>query len=410
MRRRFYVPVGIVAAALLFACGWFARPNRAPRAARSRHPDAARADPPPRLAELDRERADPEALAAIPYLGSVSGSARSAAGVLSREAAAFEGLNLVCSWDSPRARLFDMQGKLVHEWKQGTRGWNDVALLPDGSLLAAVNEQGLLKLDRNSRPLWWFAERVHHEFQVASDGSVRVLVRKAALRPEIHARYAAIADEVVTLDANGRELGRVSILEAIERSSHAGLLPSAAHRDFGPSRTELDVLHANSVEAFDGRLAGKSPLFAKGNLLVSMRTIDSVAIVKPDSLDVLWLWGPSILRGQHHATLLDNGHVLVFNNGLEASGAIEVDPLTWQVEWQYSPGKEFFSRSRGAAQRLPNGNTLLSASDKGYAREVTPQGRVVWEYANPENDEKGQRLTFRKVTRYRREELRFLGR
>jgi len=37
----------------------------------------------------------------------------------------------------------------------------------------------------------------------------------------------------------------------------------------------------------------------------------------------------------------------------------------------------------GAADRLPNGNTLITESDGGRAFEVTQQAEVVWEFYNP---------------------------
>jgi len=37
----------------------------------------------------------------------------------------------------------------------------------------------------------------------------------------------------------------------------------------------------------------------------------------------------------------------------------------------------------GYAQRLPNGNTLITESSFGRFFEVTKQGEIVWEYVNP---------------------------
>ena len=88
----------------------------------------------------------------------------------------------------------------------------------------------------------------------------------------------------------------------------------------------LDVLHTNHVEVFDGRLADRSPLYRAGNLLLSMRTISTILIADPRSREVLWAWGPGKLVFQHHPTLLDNGHLLVFNNGTERSEVLELDP------------------------------------------------------------------------------------
>ena len=37
----------------------------------------------------------------------------------------------------------------------------------------------------------------------------------------------------------------------------------------------------------------------------------------------------------------------------------------------------------GYAQRLPNGNTLITESSFGRFFEVTKEGEIVWEYVNP---------------------------
>jgi len=37
----------------------------------------------------------------------------------------------------------------------------------------------------------------------------------------------------------------------------------------------------------------------------------------------------------------------------------------------------------GSVERLPNGNTLICETSKGHFLEVTPDGKVVWEYINP---------------------------
>ena len=48
------------------------------------------------------------------------------------------------------------------------------------------------------------------------------------------------------------------------------------------------------------------------------------------------------------------------------------------------PQQDFFSPWRGSVQRLPNGNTLICSSERGQVFEVTPDGRVVWEFWNPD--------------------------
>ena len=54
--------------------------------------------------------------------------------------------------------------------------------------------------------------------------------------------------------------------------------------------------------------------------------------------------------------------------------------------WEYtaSPDKKaFFSSFISGAQRLPNGNTLITSGPTGRIFEVTKDGVIVWEYIWP---------------------------
>ena len=100
----------------------------------------------------------------------------------------------------------------------------------------------------------------------------------------------------------------------------------------------------------------------------------------------MWAWGHGRISGPHDATLLPSGNILVFDNGLgrDWSRVVEVDPLTREIVWEYRPSdpKSFNTETRGANQRLRNGNTLITESDNGRAFEVDRDGRIVWEFLN----------------------------
>jgi hypothetical protein len=91
----------------------------------------------------------------------------------------------------------------------------------------------------------------------------------------------------------------------------------------------------------------------------------------------------------------------------------EFDPLTSNVVWEYhgTPEDPFWSGVRSAQQRLPNGNTLITESDRGRLLEVSPAGEIVWEYVNP--DRGGPDNTYSPALmwgqRYMPEELSFLS-
>jgi hypothetical protein len=69
------------------------------------------------------------------------------------------------------------------------------------------------------------------------------------------------------------------------------------------------------------------------------------------------------------------------------SRVLEIDPVTLEVVWTYQmTGLEsyrFFSHYVSSAQRLPNGNTMITEGADGRIFEVTPAGEIVWEYVSP---------------------------
>jgi hypothetical protein len=56
-----------------------------------------------------------------------------------------------------------------------------------------------------------------------------------------------------------------------------------------------------------------------------------------------------------------------------------------QIVWIYNAksGQNFFTHIGGGAQRLPNGNTLITAESEGQIFEVTDDGTLAWEFVNP---------------------------
>ncbi len=322
------------------------------------------------------------------------------------------GLNLYSSRLRTSAQLIDNDGTEVHTWAYpGDDGWEHVELLPNGDLLVIVNEQAIFKIDKESNLLWRYEAATHHDLAIHPSGEIYALTDASVLEPEIHPDVSVIEDFIEILSPDGVLKDRFSILDAMRSSDYAFLMISPQHlpsdRDEG-ERLRLDMLHTNHIQVFDGSLAHRSPLFAEGNVLISMRTINTIAIIDPPSRKVLWAWGPSNLHRQHHPTLLPNGNILVFDNGQNRSQIIEFDPLTFEVRWRYAPKMGFLSRFRGSAQRLPNGNTLITESDRGYVFEVSPDHDIVWRFANPDVKTDNMRVAIWRMTRYPSAELDFI--
>jgi uncharacterized protein (UPF0248 family) len=129
-----------------------------------------------------------------------------------------------------------------------------------------------------------------------------------------------------------------------------------------------------------------------GDILASYRPTSTVIRISRKTGKILWKLGSPTVAGQHAPTLLGNGNVLIFDNGphrlddaVPYSRVIEVNPATNEIVWKYQdkPTWNFFSPRMGFAQRLPNGNTLITESSFGRVFEVTKEGEIVWEYINP---------------------------
>jgi hypothetical protein len=153
----------------------------------------------------------------------------------------------------------------------------------------------------------------------------------------------------------------------------------------------------------DNPLAAKDRAFAPGNLLICFRNVNQVAILEKDSKEALWAWGEGHLEWPHHPTMLANGNILIFDNGVarKYSRVIELDPVIGTIVWEYlaDPPEAFYTYGKGSAQRLPNENTLICEGDRGRAFEITSDGETVWEWFNPRT-KKGRRVQIYRMMRY----------
>lgn len=201
---------------------------------------------------------------------------------------------------------------------------------------------------------------------------------------------------VVLLDGHGAQLEEASLLELLRTAPEPFELKRIeAHWSRPEGTDEVDLIHANSIEWMRWtRLFGSNPLYGPSHFVMSLRNQDTVLIADWKTRRVLWTWGQGQISGPHDATLLRSGNVLVFDNGLGRgwSRVVEVDPRTDELvrEYRAPEGETFFTATRGAAQRLANGNTLITDSERGRVFEVTPSGNVVWDFRNPNRDSEGK--------------------
>jgi len=365
-----------------------------------------------------------EQLGSMPYLTWVSASDLEKSGVvqIDRDRAS-PGLNLYSPRNRPQAILMDLDGEIVHSWRAVVEPgdtWQHVELLPDGELLAVVAERRLLKVDSKSKVVWTLDKPFHHDIAVSEVGRIYSILR-GERSVDINGDEVSILDDsIAVISPDGELLETVSIYDLFgdqvpaSRWKHVKRWQSRSdtieaankRREKGefpfPHGSPVDLFHTNSVEIIPRDVDGVA---RKGDLLISLRELDQIAVLDLENRAIRWRWGPGILRKQHQPTLLDNNNILVFDNkgaGKKISRVIELDPRSGEIVWEYvaDPPRSFYSALRSGNERLPNGNTLITESDKGRAFEVTVDGERVWEFYVPIiNREKKSRVSVYRMTR-----------
>ena len=328
--------------------------------------------------------------------------------------AAWQGLNLYVQVGVQGATLTDMNGKVVHEWRlrfdeiwdaaphvasygeeepvywEDKIYWRRVHLYPNGDLLVIFESPfrtpygfGLAKLDKNSNVLWKLSNNAHHDTAIGPSGEIFLLTQEVRKQPYpvLHSLKPPFIDDMVTvISAEGEPQQEISIIEAFLNSEYEPMLERLNRGLLG------DVLHANAVQYIDRTTAARFPFAEEGHLLLSMREMDTIALLDPTTKSIVWA-DTGLWRRQHEPQFLDNGRILLFDNqghrGPEGiTRVIEYDPVTHTIDWSYAGTFEepLISAIYGSQQRLPNGNTLIVESTNGRAIEVTPDGRIVWDF------------------------------
>ncbi len=277
-------------------------------------------------------------------------------------------------------------------------------------------------LQRRGSPVGYYAPGLAPE----REGSSLVLAFSDRIVPE--ASPTPIVDAVLyELGFDGRIEWQWSAVDHL----HQFGLSEAVLADIARYGDHVFVMNAASWLGPNRHHRAGDARFDPENILISSRTLAWMGIVERATGNIVWTLGPEYLTdaeraleplvGTHQAHLIPAGlpgagNILVFDNGfasgyggppllrnaLEAllgpsgpalgyrysrfySRVVELDPVTLEVVWSYDPrtGADLtLSPITGGAERLPNGNTLITSGMVGRVTEVAPDGRIVWDYVS----------------------------
>jgi hypothetical protein len=327
--------------------------------------------------------------------------------------------------------------------KYGMQDYVDVVQVDwEGKIVWRFNEYEYVE-DPGEEPQWM--ARHHHDFQrqgnpvgyyapgmdpMAEGGNTLILCHKNAHNPDISDKEL-LDDAIVEVNWEGEIIWEWVLNEHFNEFDWSEEARNILFRNPNQRNCGGDWMHLNSMSAlgpnkwFD---AGDAR-FHPDNIIWSSREANIIAIIDKQTGKVVWHIGPDYtaspalkklgwIIGKHHAHLIPRGlpgegNLLVFDNGgwagygapnpgaptgaknalRDYSRVLEIDPQTLKITWQYTPAEaglripfdanRFYSPIVSAAQRLPNGNTMITEGTGGRLIEVTPDHRIVWEYISP---------------------------
>jgi len=175
-----------------------------------------------------------------------------------------------------------------------------------------------------------------------------------------------------------------------------------------------DWTHANSVH-FDREL---------NFIFISNRTLSRITKIDYQTGEMIWNMGLSEIYNtgsnnictnlgfswQHHVTILDNNHLLFFDNGNlssiihdidnNISKFFEVEVLnnnTCEIIFEYELPESLFGWAMGSVQKLNNGNYLINTiGNYGNIIEINSNNEILWNaYLDNNNHEDGYGSNYR---------------
>jgi phage tail protein X len=320
--------------------------------------------------------------------------------------------------DGIELRLLDMSGNLVHRWGVDFfRLWPDpkhiipkknvpvdhfhyhtqgMLAFPDGSVVFNVGEKGTAKLSKCGEVQWTIDRMTHHSITSDPDGSLWIPAKEDVSRVSEALFFNKVnrerllessgwyEDRLLKVGADGNIEREFSVLRALFEVGMDAELYDASRFN------TMDPTHVNDIEIVTSALAQKIEGVKKGDLLISIRQMNMLAILDRSTGQIKWHHvGPWI--HQHDPDISAQGIIEVFNNNLpikaeryhsSSSNIIGFDPFTKdaQIIYPLNNEKVFYTDIMGTHQLLANGNRLITESRAGRVFEIDQQGNIVWEF------------------------------
>ena len=317
-----------------------------------------------------------------------------------------------------RAQVIRADGTVVHEWPvDWFKIWQEDDFLPetrrprrqpgasihgshvlaDGSLVFNFEYLSTIKLDACGQTVWKLGNLGHHSVDVLADGTVwagaQIFHPRGSDTGHQNHFSPLQEDTAQMISPDGEILKTISTLDIFWENDLLGFLFATSQLSRQVKSVD-DPMHLNDVEIFPEHL--EEGVFSHGDIMLSIRNINSVVVIDPDTLRIKHMATGMFLR-QHDPDFTSGNTYTLFDNRnlgpkpgkfelrsrileITAHPAGGVEQVREVFRGQTSPS--FYSRTKGRHQILPNGNALIVVSDEGRVLELAPDGALVWEYRN----------------------------
>ncbi len=294
--------------------------------------------------------------------------------------------------------LIDMAGTIVHSWQMPFPPGRHAVILPNGNLGYNGNHPdspiryipwalwrggAFSEVTPDGKVVWEYTDLAHHHDGQWLDNGNLLYGAVEPMPPNIVKRVVGGHSK------NPREEGTMygDVIKEVNRKGQIEWL-WRSWEHLNPEDFPIHpIFERHHWPYINGLWRTRGDL-----VLMSLRTTSGVIGVEKSSGKVVLHIGPEIVSQQHAPVELENGNILIFDNGnfrlgnsTQSSRIVEINPNSKKIEWEYNDEMRvaFFSAYMGAAQRLENGNTHITESATGRLFEVTRECKVVWEYVIP---------------------------
>lgn len=321
---------------------------------------------------------------------------------LHRPAQMQAGWYVVVGWDTARggyaAWLLDDHGAQHHTWPidyaaidadgplNGSDTPHGMLVMADGSLILNFDHaDAMARLDACGDPVWTRPGIFHHSLDLADDGSVWTWHAQGTPYGHHHTllRFdAATGESLEEIDLVADVIARHPLAEVI-----LGTRASFPYQHFEQTPGDPnphDLYHPNDVEVLGVAEAAAFPGFAAGDLLISLRSNNLVAVIDRHDHHVKW-WRHGPWIRQHDPDFLADGWISVYNNntGRGRSEIIKIHPDDGRLVNELRDGNtRFYSATMGTHQVLPGGQVLIVVPAEGRVLLASADGDLIAEFNN----------------------------